>query len=452
MSFDENHQKPFSVRADWIWTGDGLPIADGGIHIENDRIVSVSTDVPPTAIDIGAYCILPSLINSHTHLEFSSLKQPVQATGTFAEWILNVVQHRRLAAQMRPDKASSTDSEGLNESQAFAVRLALDVVNGNIDDVFKSRSKWNYSNEGSSSTHSAPLPTIVRFAELMGTTPLRELQTWRGAIALKRRSPRPAQNTTIEQSSSASSRNSDMDCKILSEFGLSPHAPYTTTARLIRRAVEKCHRWNVPIMMHLAESHDELRWLGTGDGPLQELLELVAGPDVLSTQDRLPMDGYVEELCKAPLALIIHGNFLDEASMAILEAHRHHAAVVYCPRTHAHFGHTTHPVIELQRRGIPVLLGTDSRASNPDLSIFEEARLVRKIFRELKADEILSMITTRPADLLGCKKTLGYIRPGTLDRLTAVACQATQARDVLDVLLDSDHPPLPLEAVRNALT
>ncbi len=204
-------------------------------------------------------------------------------------------------------------------------------------------------------------------------------------------------------------------------------------------------------MMHLAESLDEMRWVENGDGPLQDLLDMVAGPDVLSTKNRLSIAGYVHELCQAPLAFIVHGNYLDEPSMAILEANRNHAAVVYCPRTHTHFGHSTHPLMELRRRGIPVVLGTDSRASNPDLSIFEEARSVRKLFQRLSAAEIVAMITTRPADLLGCAKDWGYLQPGCHGRLTAIPCHAKQSEHVLEDLLESAHPPRPLEAVVSEL-
>jgi len=205
-------------------------------------------------------------------------------------------------------------------------------------------------------------------------------------------------------------------------------------------------------MMHLAESLEELQWIKYGDGALQELLSMVAGPDVLSTQDRLSVAGYVNELCKAPLAFIVHGNYLDSSAMEILEANRDHACVVYCPRTHAHFGHSIHPLMELRRRGIPVVLGTDSRASNPDLSIFEEARKVRQFFQELTAAEILAMITTRPADLLGRTTDWGYVAPGRLARLTAIPCRATKSSCVLAEILESSYPSRPLEAVMDALT
>jgi len=435
MAFSTTHQNNLWIRADWIWTGEGLPIANGCLHIQGDRIVSVSTESPATAIDLGAYCILPGLINSHTHLEFSDLRQPVKASGSFADWILSVVQHRRMAAQSGSTDEASSEWVGLIESQSNAVRLALDVVHANVEEATRVQVRAPNSDPLLRSFESNPLPVVVRFAELMGTTDLRAKQTWRGALALKRR----------EHSKKDLLGGPTAQATSFTSFGLSPHAPYTTTASLIRWAVGRCQRWNVPIMMHLAESRDELRWIETGDGPLQELLEMVAGPEILSTRNRLPMAGYVNELCQAPRALVIHGNYLDDASMSILAENRNRSAVVYCPRTHAHFGHAMYPLMELRRRGISVLLGTDSRASNPDLSIFCEARLVRKLFRDLTAEEILSMTTTRPAELLGFGKEYGYIKLGSLNRLTTIACQATQARNVLDDLLESENPPLPLE-------
>ncbi len=322
----------------------------------------------------------------------------------------------------------ASTNEGLRESLNHGVRLALDIIHTKIEDTAIVTSLSQEVEPNEDSLELIRLPTTIRFAELMATTDLREKQTWRGAIALKRSN------------------------LMSSSFGLSPHAPYTTTARQVRQAVARCNRWKAPIMMHLAESLDEMRWIENGDGPLQDLLDMVAGPDVISTKDRLSIAGYVSELCKAPLTFIVHGNYLDAPAMAILEASRDHAAIVYCPRTHAHFGHSEHPLLELRRRGIPVVLGTDSRASNSDLSILDEARKVQQLFQEVSAAEIMSMITTRPADLLGCAKDWGYVRPGCLGRLTAIPCHATQSSHVLEELLRSSHPSRPLEAVVGALT
>ena len=56
--------------------------------------------------------------------------------------------------------------------------------------------------------------------------------------------------------------------------------------------------------------------------------------------------------------------------------HPRNGTIVYCPRTHAAFGHPPHPFREFLARGVRVALGTDSLASNPDLDLLAEARFV----------------------------------------------------------------------------
>jgi cytosine/adenosine deaminase-related metal-dependent hydrolase len=449
----------FSIRANWIWTGDREPQANGCITIENDRIVSVTAVPNASAIDLGPYCILPGLINSHTHLEFSDLTQPVSADGSFADWILDVVRLRRAAVHDRSALANARETDGLKESLSHGVRLVLNVVHESADDSSRMNSDLSRgaSSEGPCEANSSR--STIQFAELMGTTSARAKQTWRAALRLRKCMAAEDRHVGLPCSDSAETTHSEPNpdgglcwrerrktvrCE---RFGLSPHAPYTTTAGLVRRAVAKCRQWKLPIMMHLAESHDEMRWIEKGDGPLQELLDTVVGSDVLSSQNRLSLSGYVYELCQAPVALIVHGNYLDESSMEILQANRDHAAVVYCPRTHRHFGHSTYPMRAFRRRGIPVVLGTDSRASSPDLSIFSEARAVRELFPEIPAAEIIAMITTRPAGLLGYTEDWGYLRPGCLGRLTAIRCDARRSTDVLQELLESSHPSQSLDAV-----
>lgn len=433
--------KTLAIRADWIWTGQGLPLRNGCITFVHDRISSVSSEVPKTAVDIGSYCILPGFINSHTHLEFSDLRTPVQAGQSFAEWILSVVQHRRANNLQRSTDEITPEIMGLIESGSHGVRLALDVIHPNSQESVRTRAVLEKSSWRDLRSNSLPLPATVPFAELMSTTQLREKQTWQAAIALKKNKNARCVEVALNVGGSRLKSGDQLEATL---FGLSPHAPYTTTAKLIRCAVARTQRWNVPIMMHVAESLEEIRWIEKGDGPLEDLLEIVAGADVLSTGDRLPLPGYIHELCQSRLAFIIHGNYLDEASMAILEVNKNHSAVVYCPRTHAHFQHATYPLMELRRRGIPILLGTDSRASNPDLSILEEARTVRKLFKKLTSEEIFAMITTTPSDLLDCSRNLGYIREGNLGQLTAIKCHATRANFVLEDLLESIEQPKPL--------
>ncbi len=186
-------------------------------------------------------------------------------------------------------------------------------------------------------------------------------------------------------------------------------------------------------------------------GPLQDLLEGIVGPDALPVGDRASLTEYLHELCRAPRALIVHGNYLDSDAMSVLERNRDHASVVYCPRTHLHFGHDPYPLMQLRSRGIRVILGTDSRASNPDLNILEEARVVRRAFPEIPTEAIFAMITTTAAEAFGFTRDWGTIGPGKRFLLSAIPCTEQQADRVLDRLLEQSDSAQSLESVIAAL-
>jgi cytosine/adenosine deaminase-related metal-dependent hydrolase len=59
-----------------------------------------------------------------------------------------------------------------------------------------------------------------------------------------------------------------------------------------------------------------------------------------------------------------------------------------------------------------VALGTDSRASNPDLSLWRELQFLRQNFPEVPGELLLDLGTRRGARALGLDTILGEISPG----------------------------------------
>jgi cytosine/adenosine deaminase-related metal-dependent hydrolase len=64
-------------------------------------------------------------------------------------------------------------------------------------------------------------------------------------------------------------------------------------------------------------------------------------------------------------------------------------------------GHPPHPWRRLLERGVRVCLGTDSRASNPDLSIWEELRFLQGLAPDLRAGDLLQLATGNSTAALG---------------------------------------------------
>ena len=114
--------------------------------------------------------------------------------------------------------------------------------------------------------------------------------------------------------------------------------------------------------------------------------------------------------------LLAHVNYCDDAEMELLARGR--ASVVYCPRTHAYFGHPPHRWRAMLARGVNVAVGTDSTASSPDLNLVDDLRLLHRIAPEHPAEDLWRMATSRAAKALGCHD-VGSLSPGGLADVVA---------------------------------
>jgi cytosine/adenosine deaminase-related metal-dependent hydrolase len=315
-----------SCHVDWFITETDRR-SDVTVRIGDGRILEVIDGLAADATDLGPVALVPGFVNAHTHLEFSRLSQPFPSTGQFTDWIRAVVKYR--AAH------SVQTSEAIRSGLAECVRSGTTLV-GDIATV-------GWSSEDYSSVE---LETIV-FQELLGLSPQR----------------------VVHQKELAEAHLSVKDHGLTP--GLSPHAPYSTDLELVRTSVKISRRTGCPIAIHLAESPGELELLSSGTGEFRELLtEFGIWNDELFRISRRPMD-YLKVLADAPRVLIVHGNYLDDEELQFV-ASQPQMTLVYCPRTHAAFGHTEHPWRRLMELGGRVAIGTDSRASNPDLSVFAE--------------------------------------------------------------------------------
>jgi cytosine/adenosine deaminase-related metal-dependent hydrolase len=192
--------------------------------------------------------------------------------------------------------------------------------------------------------------------------------------------------------------------------GVSPHAPYSVSPELYRRAAELGRRRGMLLATHVAETAAELEFLRDGTGEFRDFLG-AAGvlPNDWKPPGLFPI-AYLDSLgVLGCFCLLIHCNYLDRESITrILAAH---CSVVYCPRSHDFFGHGKHPVRELLDSGINVALGTDSLASNSSLSMIDEMRFLFKKRKDIKSEEIFRAATFNGASALHFGGSLGLLRP-----------------------------------------
>ena len=136
----------------------------------------------------------------------------------------------------------------------------------------------------------------------------------------------------------------------------------------------------------------------------------------------------------------MHGNYLGADDWKVLSDHRASMSVVYCPRTHAYFQHTPYPLGKMLRAGVRVVLGTDGRASNPDLNLYRELQFLAGRHTDLDPAELLRMVTIDAAESIGRSDQVGSLECGKLADMIEVSLDGSSIapRDPLSCLLRED--------------
>jgi cytosine/adenosine deaminase-related metal-dependent hydrolase len=344
---------PYSLGARWIHAMLGDPLENHWINVADGKVESLSEKPKyQSPRHLGEQSIiLPATINAHAHLELSQLKAPLEVPSrSMSDWVAALLAFRRSLsynakqgiqqALCRPEFLESTIAVADIETAECRMQTAAEA--------------WIGCNLSSA---------VRRFAFV-------ELIAWRREL---------------------------IPDVFPSAYGLSPHAPHTVCPALLEKAIDH----NVPIAMHLAETWEERQLLQNHTGPLLDMMRRAdADYDPKSVLvGKRPMD-YLQLLSAAPSALIIHGNYLDDEELQFLAAHRETMSVVYCPRSHAYFRHAPYPLKKMLECGVRVLLGTDSLASVPDLSLLEEIRFVLKHHPRVAPEQVYRMGTLEGAAAL----------------------------------------------------
>ena len=218
-------------------------------------------------------------------------------------------------------------------------------------------------------------------------------------------------------------------------FGLSPHAPYTTSPILYRASAECCRLQNMPLSTHLAETWEEFDMFVSGQGPLFSMLETL-GRDMSDVPGETPVARILGSGLVPDGAILAHMNCLAESDWEIVAKKSRTFSVAHCPCCHAYFGREPFPLGRFLDLGVNVCLGTDSLASNRSLSMFDEIRAVLQSHPHLPPAQALHMATRAGALAVG--GAFGAIRPGFAADLIAVPC--TEG-DPIDAIVSHRSPP-----------
>lgn len=383
------------VRSRFVLTMDGPPIEDGAVAISGGRITGVGTFAEirgrysDDITDLGESVLLPGLINAHCHFDYTCLRGQIPPPKSFADWIRAI---NAAKAKLSPADYVASICDGFAEAKRFGTTT---VAN------------------------------LTAFPELIAqiTAPIR---TWWFSELIDVRAPGLAAEVLergVEPLQATKYR------------GLAPHAPFTASTELYRRAQELAAAEHLLLTTHLAESREELSMFRDAAGPLFEFMREI-GREMEDCGQGTPLARFLGATGADQSWIIAHLNELTESDFDLLAATKPKFDIVHCPRSHQYFGHSAFPFQRLRELQFNICLGTDSLASNDDLSLFSEMRSFRQIYPDIPSAEILETVTLNPARALQRSHELGRLRPNYLADLIALPCSES-GKDLFEQIIAS---------------
>ncbi len=339
--------------ADVVYNGIGLPIPDGGVVVsrgsETETVVAfgkleeLGRQFPDARVQRLGRAILPRPVNAHTHLDLTRV--PFRALPYF-EWIPGVVLANR---HLRGLEAARV---GLEMTRASGVGAFGDIV---------------------------ARPEVMDYLLTESDVP--------GVAYWEVLAPDPAQADEVFKDTVQRVRAwRALERPGMVRVGLTPHTPFTVSAKLLKLICEFARLEGLPLQIHVSEHPTEPELFRTGAGRLADAMRGLVRVGFDAVWNRAPDPALTSVTFMAELGVLearptlIHMVNVTEEDVKIVA--QCGCAVVSCPRSNRNLECGDLPWQLYARYGVEVGLGTDSIASGQSLSIQDEARAALEVHGE----------------------------------------------------------------------
>ena len=198
--------------------------------------------------------------------------------------------------------------------------------------------------------------------------------------------------------------------KILKQ-SIVPHAPYSVSTTLFR--LIDGHSSNAVISVHNQECDDENRYYIAKDGHVSELLQLLGIDDSYFKPSGKPsLQTYLEWMSPDHTYILVHNTCSTKYDVRYAQSRMRNVFWCLCPNANLYIENTLPDIDMFISEGENICIGTDSLASNHQLSVLSELLTIKEHFPHIGWETLLTWATSNGARALQMQDTIGTIEPG----------------------------------------
>ncbi len=324
----------------------------------SDKIIDIGYNLPGKSIYLGKNSvIMPALINTHTHLEFSQNKTSLNY-GDFITWLDSVILSREELFISCKGECYKNAIEEMKKSGVCA-----------FGEISSSGNDLKYLKH-------SPLK-IVYFNEIIGTNPAIVDAMYQDFLNRLNESEQ-IQNEKFK-------------------IGVSIHSPYSVHPILMDKIITIAKEKNLPIQAHFMESKAERSWLDKGEGEFKIFFEKhFKNAKPLIT----PME-FLEKF-ENTNTTFIHCVYANEKELQKISELK--ASIAHCPVSNRLLNVGKLDLERVKNFSINYSVATDGMSSNYSLNIFKEIRAALLMHTDLHpkylAKDLLKSVTINAAKQL----------------------------------------------------
>jgi len=351
----------------WLPEGSVIEVADDG------RILSVQNGPVEGAVFYDGV-LAPGLVNAHCHLELSHMKGVGAEHTGLIPFLKNIPLLRN---NWTDEQKREARHAGYKELVSNGVVAVGDISNTTDPLDIRALDELHY--------HS--------FVEVLGFT--------------EENAQRVFSHSVDKHNDFAAQQRGN---KILKQ-SIVPHAPYSVSAALFR--LIDGHGGSATVSVHNQECDDENLYYVKKDGSVGELLKILGIDDGYFKPSGKPsLQTYLEWMTPGHTYLLVHNTCSTSEDVRYAHSRMPNVYWCLCPNANLYIENRLPNVDMLIAEGANLCVGTDSLASNHQLSVMAELETLKKNFPHLSWETLLTWATANGAAALQMQDEIGTIEVG----------------------------------------